>query len=81
MVQPLSQRATSVLASAYELGRWQVEDDALYLQQWTGSEAELVSSIQRRHGWTAASEYAPYYVADLRQALQLRSFSNNGVSH
>ena len=66
----LSDRDSSVLASAYELGPSQVQADAVHLQQWTGSEADLLVSMQGRHGWTAASECAPYYVAGLRQTLQ-----------
>jgi hypothetical protein len=69
----------AVLASAYELKRPEVEDDALRVQLWNGSEADLLAYMQKRHGWTVASEYAPNYVADLRQTLH--SFSRNGISH
>jgi hypothetical protein len=73
----LSDTDASVLASAYELRQAQVQDDAACLLQWRGSEASLQAYLQEQHGWTAASEYAPYYVADLRLALQL--FSRNGT--
>ena len=66
----LSDRDAAVLASAYEVRQAQVQDDAAYVLQWRGSEQSLHSYLQERHGWTAASEYAPYYVADLRQVLQ-----------
>ena len=70
-MQPQLSRAESgVLASAYELRRRQVEDDAATLQQWSGTDADLLAYIQQRHGWTLDSEYAPHYVADLREALQ-----------
>ena len=73
----LSDTDASVLASAYELRQAQVQDDAACLLQWRGSEASLQAYLQEQHGWTAASEYAPYSEADLRQALQ--PFSRHGT--
>jgi hypothetical protein len=68
----LTRRQAFVLASAYQLRPVQVEEDAQHVLQWTSSDdAGLVREMQRRHGWSAASEYAPYYVAALRAALQL----------
>jgi len=65
----LSADDCAVLASAYQLPTAQVEEDASRLQQWHGSEADLVVAIEERHGWTVVSEYGPYYLAALRQAL------------
>ena len=59
----------AVLASAYELQTAEVAEDASRLQQWAGPEADLVIVLEERHGWTVISEYGPYYVAALRQAL------------
>ena len=39
-------------------------------EAWRDSETGLLNYLQERHGWTAASEYAAYYAADVRQALQ-----------
>jgi hypothetical protein len=73
----LSDTDAAVLASAYGLRQAQVQDDAAYVRQWRGPEQRLHSYLQERHGWTAASEYAPYSEADLRQALQ--PFSRHGT--
>jgi hypothetical protein len=77
-MQPLSRAEAGVLASAYELRRQQVDDDVATLQQWSGSDAELLVYMQDRHGWTVVSEYAPHYVMDLREALQ--RLARNGTS-
>lgn len=66
----LSAEDCAVLASAYQLPTAQVEEDASHLQQWHGSEADLVVAIEERHGWTVVSEYGPYYLAALREALR-----------
>ena len=71
----LSDTDAAVLASAYELRQAQVQDDAAYVLRWRGSGERLHSYLRERHGWTAASEYAPYSAADLRQVLQ--PFSRN----
>jgi hypothetical protein len=47
----------------------QVEADASDVQGWAGADRELLRLLQDRHGWTTASEYAPYYLAALREAL------------
>ena len=75
----LSDRDCSLLASAYELRKRQVQDDALFVLLWNGSEDDLLTFMQARHDWSAASEYAPYYVADLRRAIQ--PLSSNGIAH
>jgi hypothetical protein len=67
------------VASAYQLEQPQVAEDALTVAGWTGPEARLIDHLQERHSWTAASEYAPYYVASLRKALQM--VRRNGTSH
>ena len=69
----LSADDCAVLASAYQLQTTQVEEDASRLQQWHGSEADLVVAFEERHGWTVVSEYGPYYLAALRQALHQAS--------
>jgi hypothetical protein len=68
-VPPVSQRDVSILASAYELRQRDIEDDALLVQDWGGSESELRRSLEQRHRWSVASEYSPFYVAALRTAL------------
>jgi hypothetical protein len=60
----------AVLASAYQLERAQVQEDAARVQQWGGPEADLVIVFEERHGWTVVSEYGPYYLAALRRALR-----------
>jgi len=70
-VQPISQRDVSILASAYELRQRDIEDDALLVRGWGGSESELRRSLEQRHRWSVASEYSPFYVAALRKALGL----------
>ena len=62
-------RDRAILASAYELAQTDVEQDAAHVRDWGGTEPDLVSTLEARHGWTAASEYAPFYVAALRRAL------------
>jgi hypothetical protein len=62
-------RDRAILASAYELAQTDVEQDAAHVRDWGGTEPDLMATLQARHGWTAASEYAPFYVAALRQAL------------
>lgn len=66
----LSRRDCAILASAYELGQHEVDQDAATVQEWEGTDAELSGRMQARHGWTADSEYAPNYLAALRAALQ-----------
>jgi len=63
-------RDRSILASAYELGQAEVDQDAAGVHQWQGTEGDLLRWLEGRHGWTVASEYAPHYVAALRTALQ-----------
>jgi len=66
----LPPRDRAILASAYELQQAQVEQDAADVRGWGGTDAELLAMLQARHGWSAESEYAPFYVAALRQALR-----------
>jgi hypothetical protein len=65
----LSAWQRALLASAYELPEEQVEQDAARLQQWLGTDQELATVLEVRHGWTVASECGPYYIAAVRQAL------------
>ena len=65
-----------MLASAYELREQQVEDDAVQVQFWVGPDGELLGLLQERHGWTIRDEYAPYYLAALRRALDGRDRAN-----
>ena len=67
----LSQHEITMLASAYELRQRDIEDDALLVRDWGGSETELRRSLEQRHRWSVASEYSPFYVAALRKALGL----------
>jgi hypothetical protein len=57
------------LASAYELSEDEVAADAAHLQEWVGSDGDLIGLLETRHGWTAASELGPYYLASMRRAL------------
>jgi len=68
-VQQLSETDGAILASAYQLGAEQVEDDADSIREWVGSDRELLAHLRERHGWSVASEYGPYYLADVRHAL------------
>jgi hypothetical protein len=79
VVSPLSELTTAILASAYQLDQARVAEDALTVAEWTGPEARLIDHLQERHGWTAASEYAPYYLASLHKALQ--SGRRDGSAH
>jgi hypothetical protein len=63
----LSSRAVAILASAYELDERLVEEDARIVLNWTRTDDDLLTWLQERHGWSVASQYAPYYLADLRQ--------------
>ena len=65
----MSHLAADILASAYELVQRRVQEDATHVQGWAGPEADLLKWLQERHGWTVASEYAPYYLAGVRTAL------------
>ncbi len=58
-----------VLASAYELPEDEVATDAAHVQRWVGSDDDLIGLLETRHGWTAASELGPYYLASMRRAL------------
>ena len=69
-MSPLSQSDSQMLASAYELRRSDVEQDARLLVEWTGSHADLLRQFEERHRWSVTSEYARFYVAALRKALQ-----------
>jgi hypothetical protein len=66
----ISAYRTAQLAAAYELAEHSVADDAAQLEGWGGSETELILAFEQRHAWTVASECAPYYLADLRRALE-----------
>jgi len=68
-VEYLSETDRAILASAYQLGGQQVEDDADSIRQWVGSDQELLEHLRARHGWSVASEYGPYYLADVRRAF------------
>ena len=65
----VSRHDRAILASAYELGQYEVDRDATSVREWRGSDAELFGELQEPHGWTVASEYAPNYLAALRAAL------------
>lgn len=67
---PLSSKARAVLAAAYQLRPIELDEDATSISTWQGTEAELLATLERRRDWTPASEYARYYVADVRLALQ-----------
>ncbi len=58
-----------MLASAYELPEDEVATDAAHVQRWVGSDHDLIGLLETRHGWTAASELGPYYLASMRRAL------------
>jgi len=79
---PLSVKQAAMLASAYELRPSYVEADALCVQWWTDSDARLMAYMEARHDWSAESDYAPFYVAALRQAQQASATaqSNNSAS-
>jgi hypothetical protein len=66
----LSRKTRAILASAYEVEQARVEQDVRMVRNWAGTEAELLAVLQERHNWTAASEYAPHYVGDLRAVLE-----------
>jgi hypothetical protein len=68
-MQHLSPTATSILASAYQLSGEQVQHDAIRIQDWVGSELDLLEHLRQEHGWSIASEYSPHYLSDVRQAL------------
>jgi hypothetical protein len=59
----------ALLASAYELSEDQVDQDVTRMRQWLGSDQDLTAALEKRHGWTVASENGPYYLAAMRQAL------------
>jgi hypothetical protein len=59
----------ALLASAYELSEDQVDRDVIQVRQWLGSDQDLTAALEKRHGWTIASENGPYYLAAMRQAL------------
>lgn len=65
----ISDRWKALLASAYELSEDNVAEDAFQLGQWTGSDGDLLTALEDRHGWSRASELASYYLAALRLAL------------
>jgi hypothetical protein len=46
-----------------------VAHDAAHVQQWVGSDHELIAAIEQRHGWRPGSELGTYFVAALRDAL------------
>ena len=61
----------AVLASAYEVELWQVENDALTVEDWRRGDDELMRLLDERHRWTSDSEYSTYYLAALREAIVL----------
>ena len=65
----LMSRSRSILASAYEVSEDQVREDATAIRDWTGLESDLLTELEQRHGWSAASELGPYYLAAIRRAL------------
>lgn len=65
----LSHRSLEILALAYELTEADVAHDAAHVQQWVGSDHELIAAIEQRHGWRPGSELGTYFVAALRDAL------------
>jgi hypothetical protein len=69
---PLSSLDAALVASAFQLRGNDVAIDAVLVEHWNGADADLLNAMQERHGWSAASEYAPNYVACLRQALSSR---------
>lgn len=64
-------RSRSILASAYEVSEDQVREDATAIRDWTGLESDLLTELEQRHGWSAASELAPYYLAAIRRASEV----------
>src|SRR4051794_7341532 len=78
-VQHLSPTDRAILASAYQLRGEQVEDDADSIREWVGSDRALLEHLRERHGWSVASEYGPYYLADIRHALL--PVGRNGAQH
>jgi hypothetical protein len=66
---PLPRVIRAILAEAYELREEDVEQDAITVRTWGGTEGALLAAFDLRHGWTSAEEYSTNYLADLRQAL------------
>jgi hypothetical protein len=70
---------TVVLSQAFELAVRDVVIDAEQVQQWTGTDAELMTWLDERHGWTPESELAPHYLAALRGGLDGRIRNGSGT--
>jgi hypothetical protein len=69
-----------VLSQAFELAVRDVVIDAKQVQQWTGTDAELMTWLDERHGWTPESELASNYLASLRSRLD-GHFGDNAPGH
>jgi hypothetical protein len=65
----MSRWARSVLSEAFEIDAWSIEGDAKQVQQWTGTDAELMSWLDEHHGWSHESDLAVNYLPLLRRAL------------
>jgi hypothetical protein len=59
-----------ILASAYELSQDEVARDTGHVQQWVGSDDQLIAALEARHDWRPESELASYFLAALRAALR-----------
>jgi hypothetical protein len=57
-----------VLSQAFELAVRDVVIDAKQRQQWTGTDAELMTWLDERHGWAPESELASNYIAGLQRS-------------
>jgi hypothetical protein len=57
----------STIAVPFDAGR--EHRGGQFVQDWTESELELLRYLNQRHRWTVASEYATFYLAAVRRAL------------
>jgi hypothetical protein len=65
----LSGREREILAIAYELSEQQVEDDAVRVRHWTGSDEHLIAALEQLHAWTPESELGRFFLPALRRTL------------
>jgi hypothetical protein len=64
MSPELSMREVERIATAFELGRDEVLEDAALVASWQARQQDLTELLKNRHSWDASM--APVYVAWLR---------------